>query len=107
MKRRNPGMTARAQDAYVDRWTPVHFLIGAALGVVFPEFWVLLVLVMWEPFVLLVLSPRLKGPKLLMQSTQLSGPTLRNVLVDLVADVAGVIVGAYLLRPALGVTPLF
>jgi hypothetical protein len=107
MPRRNPELTERAHDPYLDRWTPVHFIVGAILGIFFHEFWALMAIVLWEPFVLMVLAPRIeKGRFAFFDRTQLSGPTLRNVLIDLVADVTGVIIGAFVLRDLFGVTPL-
>lgn len=108
MPRRNPGLTERATDPYVDAWTPMHFLVGAFLGILLHEFLALILLVLWEPFVLMVLAPRIqRGRWGWIDGTQLAGPTLRNVLVDLVADVTGVMVGAFLLRRLLGLGPLF
>lgn len=107
MTRRNPQLTERAKDPYMDAWTPVHLLVGAMLGLLFPELWALMAIVLWEPFVLIVLAPHIKkGSWVFFDKTQLSGPTLRNVLVDLVADVAGVILGAYLLRDLLDMGPI-
>ena len=100
---RNPGLV-RSRDAYVDRWTAVHLVWGVLLAVLLPRFTALIVLVLWEPLFYLLLSPRLPGARAALAEARVGRPTLRNVLVDLVMDVAGVLLGVYVVRAALGLS---
>lgn len=81
----------------VDAWSWVHLLLGAMTALIFPPFWALVMMVLWEPFELLVLSPILDK-----RGISFANETLANSLMDVVFDVAGVLVGVYVLRPLIG-----
>ncbi len=81
-------------DTLVDAWSFVHLLTGVAAGWVMDPFVALLLLVLWEPLEILVLSPvieRLAGIKFGFE-------TLRNSTSDIVFDAAGVALGYWGLR---------
>ncbi len=83
----------RRNDALIDVWSGVHFMTGVALGWVVDPFVALLVLVLWEPLEVLVLSPlaqRIWGKEFGFEG-------LRNVVSDIVVDAAGVAVGYWVL----------
>lgn len=84
-------------DALVDPWSWVHLASGIGLGWCMDPFWALLILVLWEPLELWVLSPlswRLFG-------REFGHETLRNSLSDIVFDALGVLLGVWALRPLL------
>ena len=83
---------------YLDWWSLTHIAWGALLAVLMPPFWALVVMTLWEPFEILVLSPLLGR-----LGHRFGHETLRNSLMDLVFDVVGVLVGALLVRPLIAI----
>ena len=82
----------RRNDALFDGWSIVHMCTGVVLGWVMPPFIALALMVLWEPFENLILSP------ILMRRGIVFGyETLRNSLSDIFFDTAGVAIGFYLL----------
>lgn len=84
----------RRNGALVDVWSGVHLMTGVALGWVVDPFVALLVMVLWEPFEVLVLSPiaqRIWGAEFGFES-------MRNIMSDIVFDAMGVALGFWLLR---------
>ena len=75
-------------DKLADVWSIVHFATGVAAGWVIAPFVALLILVLWEPLEILVLSPLLARFNILF-----GHETLRNSLSDIVFDAAGVALG--------------
>jgi len=75
-------------DKLFDAWSIVHFATGALVGWTVEPFVGLLVLVLWEPLEILVLSPLLARFGILF-----GHETLRNSLSDIVFDAAGVALG--------------
>jgi len=82
----------RRNGALFDTWSLVHLATGVALGWVMRPFVALSIMVLWEPLEILILSPLLArvGIKFGYES-------LRNSLSDILFDVIGVTLGAWLL----------
>jgi len=78
----------------VDVWSFIHLAAGILIALVLPPFWALVVMVLWEPLELLVLSPMLARIDILF-----GHESLKNSMMDVVFDVAGVVVGVYLVVP--------
>lgn len=87
-------MRAPRNDTLVDLWSITHFVWGAALGWVMFPFWALLLLILWEPIEIFVLSPLVHK----VLGKEFGHETLRNSLSDILFDAAGVAAGAYVLR---------
>jgi hypothetical protein len=79
-------------DALFDAWSIVHLLTGVAMGWIMPPFIALTLMVLWEPFENLLLSPFLAR-----YGIHFGYETLRNSLSDIVFDTVGVAIGFYLL----------
>lgn len=84
----------RRNDALVDIWSVVHVVTGAVLGWVMDPFIALLIMVLWEPLEILVLSPLLARRNILF-----GHESLRNSLSDIAFDGAGVAIGVWVLTP--------
>lgn len=78
--------------ALFDLWSVVHFLTGVALGWVMTPVIALALMVLWEPFEILMLSPLLGRFGIIF-----GYESLRNSLSDVLFDTLGVLAGAYLL----------
>ncbi len=81
----------RRNDSIVDIWSFVHLLTGVFLVLVFSPFLSLVLMVLWEPLEVLILSPLLAKRGILF-----GHETLKNSMSDIVFDVIGVSIG-YLL----------
>jgi hypothetical protein len=79
-------------DSLFDGWSIVHLLTGVAMGWVMPPFVALALMVLWEPFEILLLSPLLARVGIVF-----GHETLRNSLSDIFFDTVGVCLGAYIL----------
>ena len=79
-------------DTLFDGWSIVHFTTGVALGWVLSPFIALLLMVLWEPLEIFVLSPFLARFGIVF-----GYETLRNSLSDIFFDTMGIIVGSYIL----------
>lgn len=91
-----PQVRTRIDSDLADAWSFVHIAFSALLAVVFPPFWALVIVVLYEPLELLVLSPLLDR-----RGISFANETLENSLMDIVFDAIGVVIGAFLLRPLL------
>jgi len=85
----------RRNDALFDAWSVVHLVTGVAVGWVMEPFIGLLIMVLWEPLEVLVLSPFLARLGILF-----GHESLRNSLSDIFFDCVGVAIGWWLLTPA-------
>ncbi len=85
----------------VDPWSGAHLLSGVALGWIMAPFWALLLLILWEPLELFVLSPL----SWKFFGREFGHETLGNSFSDILFDAAGVAIGAFLVRQWL--TPPF
>lgn len=72
-----------------DIWSVVHLLTGVAMGWVMDPFVALALMVLWEPFEILILSPQLAKKGIVF-----GHESLRNSLSDIFFDVVGVAIGA-------------
>lgn len=82
----------RRNDALVDVWSAVHLVTGILAGWLMDPFVALLILVLWEPLEILVLSPFLGRRGILF-----GHESLRNSLSDIFFDGIGVALGWWLL----------
>jgi hypothetical protein len=82
----------KRNDLFFDYWSIVHLLTGVALGWVLSPFVALVIMILWEPLEILVLSPLLARHGIIF-----GYETLRNSLSDIFFDTIGVIIGAYII----------
>ena len=82
----------RRNDTLFDYWSIVHLLTGVAFGWVMSPFVALVIMILWEPLEILVLSPLLAKFGIVF-----GYESLRNSLSDIFFDTLGVIIGAYIL----------
>jgi cytochrome b len=83
-------------DLLFDVWSIVHVVTGIAMAWVMDPFIALLIMVIWEPLEILVLSPLLARIDITF-----GHETLRNSLSDIFFDCVGVAVGYWVLTPLL------
>lgn len=83
----------RRNTALFDVWSLVHLFTGFAVGWLMDPFVGLLVMVLWEPLEILVLSPILARYRILF-----GHESLRNSLSDIFFDGVGVAAGYWGLR---------
>lgn len=75
-----------------DFWSIIHFNTGVLLGWLLDPFIALVIMVLWEPLEIFVISP------FFMRFNVVFGyETIRNSLSDILFDTLGVIVGAVVL----------
>lgn len=85
-------MHHRRNDALFDIWSIVHVVTGIVLGWIMSPFIALIIMVLWEPLEVLILSPLLARVGI-----QFGFESLRNSLSDIFFDVVGVALGVYIL----------
>ena len=85
--------TKKRNNALFDRWSLVHVVSGVAMGVVINPFVAILLLALWEPFEVLLLSPFLAR-----RGITFGYETLRNSLSDIFFDIVGVAIGVFIAR---------
>lgn len=90
----NHAEAAPHNNSWLDIWSLTHLIWAVFLALVLPPFWALAIMVLWEPLEVLVLSPILARVGVVFGKEG-----LRNSLMDIVVDVAGVALGAYWIRP--------
>lgn len=81
-------------DRLFDLWSLVHLGTGILMAWVMDPFLALLILVLWEPLEVFVLSPIAST----LFGVEFGFESLRNVMSDIVFDSAGVAAGYFLLR---------
>jgi hypothetical protein len=74
-----------------DVWSLVHVASGVAAGWLMPPFIAFSILVLWEPFEILLLSPLLARYDIVF-----GHESLRNSLSDIVFNFIGVVIGTTL-----------
>jgi hypothetical protein len=101
MPRPAPSTTPKPSrnDALYDNWSLVHLVTGIIFGWIMAPFVALLIMVLWEPLEIFVLSPILGRFGIVF-----GYESLRNSLSDIFFDCLGVALGAWLLG-ALAVPP--
>lgn len=75
-----------------DIWSIIHFVTGVLLGWIMTPFVALVLMVLWEPLEIFVLSPILGRYGIIF-----GFESIQNSLSDIVFDTAGIITGAFLL----------
>ncbi len=84
----------RRNNRWVDFWSLTHLAWGLLLGWVMPPFWALVILIVWEPLEVLLLSPLVYR----VTRKEFGHESAINVFSDIMFDAAGVAAGAFLLR---------
>lgn len=74
-----------------DIWSIVHIVTGVALGWIMPPIAALIIMILWEPLELFVISPIA-----LRFGSNFGYEALPNTLSDIVFDALGVAIGAFL-----------
>ncbi len=87
-------------DSLVDPWSGVHLATGVLFGWLLTPWLAILLLVLWEPVEVLVISPLLAKRGIVFGQE-----TLRNSLSDIVFDIAGWALGYFGLHLTMG-TPI-
>lgn len=77
----------------VDPWSFVHFGTGVAMGWAMDPFWALMLMIVWEPLELFVLSPLVWK----ITGAEFGHEDLANSWSDILFDAAGVTFGGFLL----------
>lgn len=88
-----PASYAR-NDSLVDVWSPTHVAWGVVLTVLIGPWWALLVLTLWEPIEIFVLSPALAR-----LGVRFGREAFVNSVSDLAFNAIGAAIGWYLLLP--------
>lgn len=86
------GLPARRNDALFDIWSIIHLGTGIMMGWIMAPFIALVLMVLWEPLEIFILSPFLAK-----FGIDFGYESLRNSLSDIFFDVLGVIFGAWFL----------
>jgi hypothetical protein len=81
-------------DLLFDIWSVVHLLTGIGMAWVMDPFIALLIMVVWEPLEVLVLSPLMARRGIVF-----GHESLRNSLSDIFFDCLGVALGYWVLTP--------
>jgi hypothetical protein len=84
----------RRNNSLFDIWSLVHLVTGMLMAWVMAPFVALLILVLWEPLEILVLSPFFARFGILF-----GHESLKNSLSDIVFDCLGVALGVWVLTP--------
>lgn len=79
-------------DALFDRWSIVHLCTGVFFGWIANPIAVFIVMTLWEPFEIFVLSPFLARFGIVF-----GYESLRNSLSDLFFNTSGIVIGGYLI----------
>lgn len=82
----------KRNDRLYDIWTLVHIATGVVFGWLMSPFIALVIMILWEPLEIFVLSPLLARYNIVF-----GYESLRNSLSDIVADAAGIALGYYAL----------
>ena len=82
----------RRNQAVFDVWSIIHLATGVLLGWIMSPFIALLLMVLWEPFEVLILSPMLAKRNIIF-----GRESLQNSLSDIFFDALGVGLGFWLL----------
>lgn len=85
--------TIKRNDALFDSWSIVHILTGIAMAWLMSPAIAFVLMVLWEPLEVLVLSPILARFGIVF-----GFESIKNSLSDIVFDLVGVVIGAYGLR---------
>ncbi len=85
-------LVPQRNDAFFDLWSVIHLFTGVALGWLMAPFAALVVMVLWEPLEILVLSPIVAR-----FGVSFGFESLKNSLSDIFFDAIGVGLGAFVL----------
>ncbi|MDQ3064828.1 MAG: hypothetical protein M3Q36_00980 [bacterium] len=84
----------RRNDSLFDLWSLTHLSWGILLGWLLDPFWALVILVLWEPLEILVLSAILKR----FFNITFGYESLRNSLSDIVFDTLGIVIAMIIFK---------
>jgi hypothetical protein len=82
----------RRNESLFDFWSLTHITWGVFFGWIMNPFAALVIMVLWEPLEVLIISPIVAK-----FGYEFGYESIRNSLSDIFFDVIGVIIGAYLL----------
>jgi hypothetical protein len=91
-KLQRPKVKPPRNNNLFDTWSLIHFSTGILFGWLLDPFAALVIMVLWEPLEILVLSPLLWRHGILF-----GHETINNSLSDIVFDTAGICFGYWLL----------
>ncbi|CAN5402111.1 hypothetical protein BH09PAT4_BH09PAT4_00920 [soil metagenome] len=80
-------------NAVFDKWSIVHLVTGILLGLLLHPLLAIIIMVLWEPLEVFVLSPFLAK-----RGIEFGYETWRNSLSDIVFDTVGVAIGYVILQ---------
>ncbi len=80
-------------DRLWDIWSFGHIVIGAGLGWIMEPFWALVLMILWEPLEIAVLSPLMDY----WFGIEFGYESWRNAVSDIMFDILGVALGAFIL----------
>ncbi len=76
----------------LDLWSVVHFLTGVVFGWIITPFVAIVIMILWEPLEILILSKALARFNI-----DFGYESIKNSLSDIVVDLLGIALGYYLL----------
>ncbi len=82
----------RRNGALFDRWSIVHLLTGIVLGWTMDPFIALVIMTLWEPLEIFVISPILAKFGIIF-----GFESLKNSLSDIVFNIVGITIGTFAL----------
>ncbi len=89
---RNEKESQQRNSALFDNWSIVHLVVGIAFGWIMDPFVGLLIMTLWEPFEIFILSPTLSR-----FGITFGYESAKNSMSDIVFNIAGLLVGVYVL----------
>lgn len=86
------GVKHRRNETLFDKWSIIHLFTGVILGWIMDPFIALVIMTLWEPLEIFVLSPILAKAGIIF-----GFESLQNSLSDIFFNILGVTIGAFAL----------
>lgn len=86
----------RRNSRFVDTWSFIHLIFGVVFGLTFSPLIAVLILIVWEPIEILIISPILARHKIVF-----GYETVNNSFSDILFDIIGVLIAVIVLKPYL------
>jgi hypothetical protein len=83
----------RRNSRFVDTWSFIHLIFGIVFGLIFSPLIAVLILIVWEPIEIFIISPILARHKIVF-----GYETLNNSFSDILFDIIGVLIAVNLFR---------
>jgi len=87
----------RRNNELLDNWSLVHLATGILLGWLINPIYALIIMTAWEPLEIFVLSPILAR-----FGINFGYETLKNSLSDIAVNIAGIAIGAFVIKSVFG-----